>query len=211
MGWNDPILEKFEIDEALIQSCGWTWWHQNVLAISDRPEVINRDSRGRLHSDTDMAIRYRDGWGFHAVHGVVVPDWVVEQPERIDVTNIEQQANAEIRRVMIDRYGPARFVKDSGAKVVAQLPADFNMAGLRDARLLVKNVRDDEAIVYVDLLNSTPEPDGSTKRYMLRVDPNAYDGAASRDCLAAVASTWRNKDGSLVFKKPSDYRPTFES
>jgi hypothetical protein len=63
----------------------------------------------------------------------------------------------------------------------------------------------------VDVLNSTPEPDGTVKRYQLRVDPNAYDGEASRDCLAAVASTWRMPDGSLAFKRPQDYAPVFES
>jgi hypothetical protein len=68
-----------------------------------------------------------------------------------------------------------------------------------------------EPIIMVDLLNSTPEPDGSVKRYLLRVDPNAYGGEASRDCLAAVASTWRMPDGALAFKRPSDYSPIFES
>jgi hypothetical protein len=63
----------------------------------------------------------------------------------------------------------------------------------------------------IDLLNSTPEPDGTVKRYLLRVQPDAYDGAASTDCLAAIASTWRNADGSLTFKRPSDYAPVFES
>ena len=79
------------------------------------------------------------------------------------------------------------------------------------ARLLVKKVPDDEPIVMVDLLNSTPEPDGTTKRYQLRVDPNAYNGKASNDCHAAAASTWRLADGSLAFKKFTDYAPAFES
>ena len=91
------------------------------------------------------------------------------------------------------------------------MPADHAIVGLRTARLLRKEVPGDEAIIMVDLLNSTPEPDGTTKRYLLRTDPSAYDGLASRDCLAAVASTWRNADDSLAFKKPSDYQPQFES
>lgn len=33
----------------------------------------------------------------------------------------------------------------------------------------------------------------------------------ARDCLAAAASTWRKADGSLVFARPQDYRPGFES
>ena len=83
---------------------------------------------------------------------------------------------------------------------------------MRDAKLLVKEVEDDEPIVFVDLLNSTPEPDGTVKRYLMRVDPNAYNGDAKRYCQAAAASTWRDSiDGVLTFKKWQDYCPVFES
>jgi hypothetical protein len=202
---------EFDIAETLVKSCGWTWWHQNVLAISDRPHTINRDDRGRLHCEDGPSIAYRDGWCLYHWHGVVVPMDIIEEPESITVARIESEQNAEVRRVMMERYGYARYVTDSGAIVVDSVPADHPMIGLRDAKLMVKDVPDDESIVYIDLLNSTPEPDGSVKRYMLRVDPNAYDGAASRCVHAAAASTWRNADGSLAFKRYQDYRPSAES
>jgi hypothetical protein len=48
---------------------------------------------------------------------------------------------------------------------------------------LRKEVPDDEPIVMVDLLNSTPEPDGTIEALlMLRVHPQAYGGA----CLARL-------------------------
>jgi hypothetical protein len=65
--------------------------------------------------------------------------------------------------------------------------------------------------VYVDLLNSTPEPNGEVKRYMLRVDPKAYDGEAELNVHAAAASTWRNADGSLTYQNWRDYAPDAES
>ena len=71
---------------------------------------------------------------------------------------------------------------------------------------------DDEPIIYADLLNSTPEPDGTVKRYMLRVDPNAYGGEASRNVHAAAASTWRNStSGELTYRDWRDYVPAAES
>jgi hypothetical protein len=94
---------------------------------------------------------------------------------------------------------------------VQELPADHPIKGLRSAKLLRKQVPDDEPIVYVDLLNSTPEPDGTTKRYMLRVDPNAYAGDAQTNIQAAAASTWRNADGSLAYRNWRDYAPAAES
>jgi hypothetical protein len=156
-------------------------------------------------------VSWGDGWGVYAIHGVRVTQQIVEAPETLTVHQIERETNAEVRRVMIDRFGPKRYLEQSGAKVVQELPADHYLVGLRTARLLRKEVPDDEPIVMIDLLNSTAEPDGSVKRYLLRVDPNAYDGAASSDCLAAVASTWRMPDGALAFKRPQDYAPVFES
>jgi hypothetical protein len=195
----------------LAKSAGWTIPHENICWVSERHNILERDERGRLHSTTGPACAYPDGWAIYAVHGVRVPADIIEDRASITVARIDSEANAEVRRVMIDLYGPKRYLADSGAVVVHELPADHAIVGLRSARLLRKDVRDDEPIIMVDLLNSTPEPDGTTKRYMLRVDPNAYNAAASRDCHAAAASTWRMPDGSLAFKRYQDYAPSFES
>jgi hypothetical protein len=203
--------EKLQGLWMLAKSAGWAIPHQNICWVSERHHILERDERGRLHSLTGPACAYPDGWGIYAVHGVRVPADIIEDRSSITVARIEAETNAEVRRVMIDLYGPKRYLEDSGAVVVQELPADHHIVGLRTARLLRKEVADDETIVLVDLLNSTPEPDGTVKRYQLRVDPNAYDGQASRDCLAAVASTWRHSDGSLAFERPQDYQPVFES
>jgi hypothetical protein len=210
-GWEDDALIRYANDEILARSASWTWWAPEVAAISDRPESLHRDEQGRLHSTTEAALKYRDGWAIHAVHGVRVPADIIEDRASITVARIEGESNAEVRRVMIDLYGSKRYLADSGATVVQECPANHYLIGLRTARLLRKEVAGDEPILIIDLLNSTAEPDGTTKRYQLRVDPAAYDGEASRDCLAAVASTWRLPDGSLAFKRPQDYAPVFES
>jgi hypothetical protein len=210
-GFENDSLANFGHDELAAKSASWVWYAPEVAAISDRPSEMHRDEQGRLHSTNGAALKYRDGWAIHAVHGVRVPADVIDDRASITVARIEAESNAEIRRVMIDLYGPARYLSDSGATVVAECAADHYITGLRTARLLRKEVPDDETIVIIDLLNSTPEPDGSVKRYQLRVDPSAYGGEAARDCLAAVASTWRMPDGSLAFKRPQDYQPVFES
>lgn len=98
-GWKDPILERFEIDETLTKSCGWVWWHENVLAISDRPTLIKRDDQGRLHCENGPSIAYRDGWALHHWHGVSIPaEWVSgKKPSAKEVltwTNVEQRRAA---------------------------------------------------------------------------------------------------------------------
>jgi hypothetical protein len=37
-----------------------------------------------------------------------VPQYVVERPESVTVADIEAEQNAEVRRVMVDRYGDSR-------------------------------------------------------------------------------------------------------
>jgi hypothetical protein len=210
--------------EATTESACWWYPHKDFVMVCERPTVIHREltnasvARGlgshRLHCADGPAVAWPDGWGVYSVHGVQIPfakRHIVERPELITAAEIEAEQNAEIRRVMIERYGAARYVVDSGATVVHELGEDHPLQGLRTARLLLKAVLDDEPIVYVDLLNSTPEPDGSVKRYMLRVDPNAYGGEASRNAHAAAASSWRNADGSLAYARWQDYAPVAES
>ena len=211
--------------EAMSEAA-YAWYaHPDFVMACERPSFFHREltdpavTRGwrshRLHCDDGPAVMFQDGWGVYALHGVQIPftqRHIVERPETITVAEIEAEKNAEIRRMMIDRYGGlARYVADSGATVVCELGADEPIAGLRTGRLLRKEVPINEPIIYADLLNSTPEPDGTVKRYMLRIDPSAYDGEASRNLLAAVASTWRNADGSLYFADWRDYAPVFES
>jgi len=210
-GWEDDSLALYAHDEQIAKSASWVWLAPDVAAISDRPEHLHRDAQGRLHSTSEAALKYRDGWAIHAVHGVRVPADIIEDRTSITVTRIESESNAEIRRVMIDLYGPARYLSDSGAQVIQECDADHYIIGLRTARLLRKDVPDDEAIVIIDLLNSTPEPDGSVKRYQLRADPSAYNGEASRNVHAAIASTWRLPNGELAFKDYREYAPVFES
>ena len=146
---------KFSIEQDLAESCGWVWWHENVLAISDRPAVINRDARGRLHCEDGPAIAYRDGWKLYYIHGVNIPADIIENPESLTVQRIEAEANAEVRRVMIEKYDTARYLLDSGAHELQH--DDYGV-------LYRKDLRDDEPIVMVRVLNSTPEPDGKLTR-----------------------------------------------
>ena len=215
LGLKLPEHEKYASWEACTIEGGYRYMHEDFCMVSDRPKTLLKDDENRPHCEDGPSHEWRDGFKLWHWHGVRIDDaqkHIIENPERITWQEIENEANAEIRRVMISRYGAERYVVDSGAEVVHSLPVDHPMTGLQTARLLRKDVQDDEPIIYVDLLNSTPEPDGTVKRYMLRVDPNAYRGKAATDCHAAVASTWRNEDdGSLFFADYRDYAPEAES
>jgi hypothetical protein len=147
----------------IAKSAGWFLPHKNICWISERHNILNRDDRGRLHSLSGPALAYPDGWGIYAVHGMRVSEKVILHPDQITVSEIDNERNAEVRRVMIDQYNPARYLIDSHAEIIHQ-----------DERgtLYRRNISDDEPIVMVKVQNSTPEPDGSYKDYFLRVPPH---------------------------------------
>ena len=179
--------EKLNGLMELAESCGWIIPHADICFASERHNVLNRDERGRLHSLTGPACAYPDGFAIYAVHGVRVPERVVTQP--IELQWIEAEQNAEVRRVMIDRYGQSRYLRDSGAKLVSED---------RRGKLWRKELDGDEPIQMVEVLNSTPEPDGTFKTYFLRVPPDVT--------TATQAVAW-----TFGIAKAEDYRPELET
>jgi len=111
------IYTRFDIDEALAWSCGDVWWHENVLAISDRPMEMHRDAEGRFHNDSGPAISYRDGWSLYYWHGVPIPgEWVTGNlPSAGEVLTWE---NMEQRRAACEIIGWKRILEELDAKMI---------------------------------------------------------------------------------------------
>jgi hypothetical protein len=164
--------------------------------VSERPAEIHRElvdpvrPRGwgshRLHREDGPAVVWPDGWGVWSIHGVRVPRQVVESPETLTPTQITTEPNVEIRRVMLDRFGTDRYIHESGA---AKIHSD-DWGDLYRAEL-----RDDEPLVMVRVVNSTPESDGSFSTYWLRVHPElrpipSLGPPQAMTALNAVASTF---------------------
>ena len=156
------LVKPLDGIQGLTRACGWWWPFAGAIVFTARPNRLRRDAQGRLHSDDGQAVGYPDGWGVYAWHGVRVPERVITHPAHITVAQIHQEANAEIRRVLLERYGYERFLADSGAQV---LHADDY------GTLYRTEFPDDEPLVCVSVVNSTPEADGSSKQYVLRVPP----------------------------------------
>jgi len=199
-----PEIENIEIGEPSAQLAKYIgWWTpmKDIAILQHRPFEIHRDDQNRLHNTEGPAISYRDCKfsTIYRVHGVNVPKKVIDRD--FNAHDIENEENVEVRRVMIDLYGEGRFLEETNAEVVNE--DEFGT-------LFVKHLKDDPEPMYVvKVVNSTPEPDGSYKDYFIRVDPNMYGGL--KTARAAIASTWRNEDGSLVFESPEDYDCSIET
>ena len=200
--------EAFAHYEQAAREGGFRVMHEEFCMVSDFPLLLKKDEQDRPHCSDGPSHKWRDGWSLYHWHGVRIPKHVIERPETITIEEIKEEKNAEVRRVMILRYGHERYVRDAKLRVVDTCAHDHPLAGLRTARLY-----SDGFVTLLDMLNSTPEPDGTIKRYILAVDPAAYNGRASREVLAAMASTWRKRSDprELVFASPEHYAPMVES
>ena len=85
---------------------------------------MHRDNLGRLHHGDGPALSYPDGWGLHAWRGMPIPAAVAAELPNLTVERIRQEANAEVRRVMLEYFGFERYLHDSGApRCTATRPA----------------------------------------------------------------------------------------
>jgi hypothetical protein len=157
--------EHLSWHKEIAESMMWWWPYENLVICCERPNVVQFDRRGRLHCSDGPAVSFRDGWAVYAWHGVRVPDWIILHPEKIESGSIQQEQNAEIRRVLIERYGDSRYLAESRAKVIS---SDIDTKGnLRE--LLVLEWADGREMRMLKVINSTPEPDGHNKVYYLGV------------------------------------------
>ncbi|MCC6716503.1 MAG: hypothetical protein IT555_01335, partial [Acetobacteraceae bacterium] len=161
----DSYLSFFRhVAELPIDYTAWDAWetlslhsgprivHDKFCMISDRPALLTVDDQNRPHADSAPFCRWRDGSALYSVHGTRIPAWVIEQPDRLTVAAIDAEENVEVRRIMLDRYGWAKFMQDSGAKRI-----DHDE---RWGTLYRREIADDEPLVMVEVINRSPEPDG---------------------------------------------------
>jgi hypothetical protein len=172
--------EPLEGIRMVTESACWYYPTEEYCFISDRAKELHRDEEFRLHNPDGAAMLFRDGWGVYSIHGILVPDDIIEEPEKITWQRVVAESNAEVRRLMMDKMGKERLLRESEAKEV-----DRDRFGT----LYRIEVKDDEPIQLLHVLNSTPNPDGSQKPYVLRVSPDvktAHEAAASTFRLKAI-------------------------
>jgi hypothetical protein len=157
---------------ALAETAGWWWPYAEVAILTERPVALHRDNVGRLHHGDGPALAYPDGYALHAWRGMPIPTDLVAELPHLTAERIGAERNAELRRVMLEHYGYERYLRESGAQRVQSDEC---------GTLWRLTFRNDEALTMVEVVNSTPEPDGVHRVYWLRVPPGtgtAREGVA---------------------------------
>ena len=184
LGLRLPAHAKYAHWEQAAIHGGFRAMHPEFCMVSDFPDRLLVDDRNRPHCADGPSHRWRDGWSLYFWHGVRVTQQVIERPSTLTVAQIQGEQNAEVRRVMMERYGWERYAQDAGAKVrhrddwgtLWELPRP----------------KPERPLLCVEVVNSTMEPDGTFKRYWLSV------GGDPATALDAVASTWRSETGERM-------------
>lgn len=153
--------------------------HETICWISERPDRLCADARGRLHCQDGAAVSYRDGWCAFAWKGVQVPAWAIEHPETITPWSIANTFDPMLRNSLIEIMTPERFVREGGASRVSQ-----DETGILWRKLWGHRGVTIGSWTAVEVVNGTPERDGSHKHYFLRVP------SRMRSAREAVAWTY---------------------
>ncbi|MCB5179052.1 DUF6745 domain-containing protein [Streptomyces antimicrobicus] len=172
LGQHDaPWLSVFDTGDGtplhgpatVARSAGWWWPYERAAVICERPAELHRDEAGRLDRGDGPALAFPDGFALHAWRGMPVPAAFLAELATLTPERIRDEENAELRRVMLEHYGYERYLHESGAE-----PVHRDETGV----LWRISLPDDEDVVMVEVVNSTPEPDGSCRTYWLRVPPD---------------------------------------
>lgn len=146
---------------ARIASFGWFTADECLLA--HQPTAIHINSNNRLSNTSGPALKYADGFALYALNGLRVDPRVIEDRSFLNAQMIEDERNLELRRVLLEYYGAEKYMREQGATLVAQ--DEYG-------QLFHRDLTGDEPLVMVKVRNSTAEPDGTFKDYMLRVPPH---------------------------------------
>ena len=177
-----PFLEAVEMGL-------WLYWVCESCVVAVPRPSLHIDARQRLHREDGPAVYWGAGTRYYFWGGVQVSEKIIMHPLDLTVPEITQERNAEVRRVMLTQYGEARYILDSGAKLIHQD---------RWGELYRQELTEDEPLVMVRVLNSTPELDtGTIKPYFIRVPPDIPTAHA------AVAWTFG--------MQAKDYQPAYET
>jgi hypothetical protein len=116
---------------GIAKNCGWWAPYTDCVILQHRHEELHVDDQFRLHNESGPAVRYRDGYSVWAINGIRVNEQIVMRPETLTVEQINNEANQDIRSIMIDRFGWPKYLEKSNAKCVDF--RDNNIEGTKEA------------------------------------------------------------------------------
>jgi hypothetical protein len=103
---------------------------------------------------------------------------------------------------MLERFGQDRYIRESGARLLHEDEW---------GKLWCTDLPGDEPLMVVEVVNSTAEPDGSFRNYMLRVDPGLRPLLADGSRGEPQGLSARNAVASTFGQRGEEYQLTAQT
>ncbi len=175
-------LSKDIMDRALAyrkvcESVNYIWANSDFVIVCARPTKINRDERGRLHSEKEMSIEYPDGWGMYHLHGVKFEKewWSKIVNDELDPETIFAIDNMEHRRIAYEYMDKTKMKSLKDFKVLDEVENDGHGYSMKVISFTVKGVN--EPLKYLNCFCPT-----TGREY--------YLGTAEETCAQAKAKSF---------------------
>jgi hypothetical protein len=191
--YNHDHIEPNEGYLKLLEGCGAFYIAEKMAFLTERPIRLSvKGERRSLHNLDGPAIVWPDGSCLYCVEGTSVTREFIEGLGNSTLNDIWKEHNVEMRSAMISKANWEKIIANNNVKLIHQDDYGKLWDATKPSRSLA-----DEVINFIEVVNSTPESDGSFKNYFLRVPPGM------KTAKEAVAWTFG--------KQTNEYDPEFES
>lgn len=94
--------------------------YDNVCFVVERPKAINvLEADGKPHKDGGLALEYRDGTGFCALNGIVVPDYIaLTAGAKLSAKKVIAETNVDVRREGLAKIPMDKVLKSIKARLL---------------------------------------------------------------------------------------------
>lgn len=175
--FSNDLNKKLDLAIKCAKSCGWLFPYKDLCIVTSGPKSVSLLD-GEIHNESGPAIAYADGFSVYGLNGVRVPEKAVMAPETITLDEIKSESNAEVKRILREKYGTGKYLNDVGAKVV-DFDNDFH-GGFRGL------LEDNEGNRYLE------GSDGSTGRvYFMRVPNDSKTCRQAHEALCGMSEDMR--------------------
>ncbi len=168
------------------------------ITLQSAPPVRYLEEDDRLHSTGGSAVEWPDGTKLFCLRGVPIPSLLYKkwQSGKLKPQALLQERNQSVMSVLLEQMDLAELLTADG--VVAQvLDHDERWGTLRTLSWGPNASFGRVMMTVVEVVNRSPEPDGSFRHYWLQVDTNCrpilkvgFGQPQALTALNAVASTF---------------------
>lgn len=187
-------VEKLSGVAGILLNTGWWWTLDQAFVVSQKVKEVSIDENDNFHAVGKAAVQFRDGLEICFVNHINIPRKFVIDPSTIQVEDIIKNTNQEVRRVLLDLYGWDNFLEKN--KKCKKLDQAVDSVG-GSMELYEIDLGNNDRYRMLRVTNSSPEPDGSFKKYVLHVGPEI--------------NTCKDGLGWIHGMNPGEYQPLMET